>query len=109
MSSRGCSGSPCCYARSRGLPPNQLPLLTRTMRSGEFDRVSSVRLDPFSWFAWDQRWSDHDALLLRRVQLPLDPITAGPGFITEPQPVTTASKLAHHPINKIDTLLPWHP
>ncbi len=69
--------------------------LTRTMRSGEFDRVSSVRLDPFSWFAWDQRWSDYDALLLRRVQLPLDPITAGPGFVTEPQPVPTASKLAH--------------
>ena len=66
--------------------------LTRSVQLGEIDCVPPVSLDPVTGLAGDQRWSDYNASMSARSQLPLDSVAAGPGLVTEPQVAATASQ-----------------
>ena len=60
------------------------------MQPGQIDRVPPIRLDPISRFARDQRRSHDDATMPSKGQLPLNPIAARSGLITEPKLVPSA-------------------
>src|SRR5689334_10554934 len=74
-------------------PPDALAPLPGTMQLGEIDGVAPVRLDAIAWSARDQRWGDDHAAVARRRQLPLDPVAARPGFVTEAQRAAGARQL----------------
>ena len=60
------------------------------MQPGQIDRIPPIRLDPISRFARDQRRSHDDATMPSKGQLPLNPIAARSGLITEPKLVPSA-------------------
>src|ERR1700678_4314965 len=60
------------------------------MQPGQIDRVPPIRLDPISRFGRDQRRSHDDATVPSKGQLPLNPIAARSGLITEPKLVPSA-------------------
>ena len=59
----------------------------------EDDRIPPVGLDPIPRFAWNQRGSDHNAVMSRFAQLPLNTIAARSCFITKPQLAPTIGEL----------------
>jgi hypothetical protein len=66
---------------------------TGPMQLGQIDRVPPIRLDPISRFARDQRRSHDDAAMPGEGQLPLNPIAARSGLITEPKLAPAARQL----------------
>ncbi len=55
------------------------------MQLRQIDGVPTVRLDPISRLARDQRRRDHHTVVPRRGQLPLNAVAARSGLVAEPQ------------------------
>jgi hypothetical protein len=65
---------------------------TSSMQLGKIDCIAPVGLDPVTEPSRDQRWRNDNASVPGCRQLPLDPVAARSGLITEPQFAATKSQ-----------------
>lgn len=75
----------CCVAFPR----------TRTVYLRLHDGVPVVCLYTGARLHRNERWCDRDAVMPNLDDVPMQPLTAGPGFIAETQPASRRSQLLH--------------
>jgi hypothetical protein len=67
--------------------------LSSSMQRSKFACITPVGLDPLARLAWDQRWSDHHALVSKAGELSLDAVAARTGLVAEPELAVPAGQL----------------
>ena len=88
---------------------NRLMHLVRHPDAGQFagsmqprqrDRVPPVRLDPLTRPLRDQSRRNHHAVVAKRLDLPVQPISRRPGLEADMQPVVSLRQLLDRPLDR---------